>query len=191
MKKYKTIDEEIEESFTIWMKNADFKSEEKIKENNKKAFELFENLTQGMILEEIDYNNYMKLLNFGLEKKIEIYFNQESKLVIGKVCYDKINGGRIGLVHGGCLFYTLILCITILIEKLFVNSPSHRNKNIFPKFSNVNTKYLKTVPINLFHIVRVVIQNEELKAEILDCNSKVCAVSTYKLSDNFECVNKF
>jgi len=161
----------LEERFEIWMQQADLPNENINNSNNKKMLEYFKNYIEGLSIYEVKLDDYVGMLKFSLENKIHLYFIQDQKTIIGLVCFDKYNGGRIGLVHGGCLFYTLFLCVTILMDKAY----PLKDRKYYEKYTeNITTNYKNLVPINTIHMIRVAMENEDIIGEILNHQQKIC-----------------
>ncbi len=117
-----SIDEDLKEKFKKW--NSKTIQEEKMTDsNNNIIHQLFQSKIQNsksaikIDLENTKFN-YLNLLKFGLENKTEAYIINDlaSKSLTAKVFFNHINGGRVGLVHGGCLYFALLLCIYAFID---------------------------------------------------------------------------
>jgi hypothetical protein len=181
----------ISQKFEQWDKNIEDATISKLK--NEKLISKFQNLlAQSKFYKEVPFSeikngknnklNYsLSCLLFGLENKIQIFMintgSTGDQEIIAKVYLDHINGGRVGLVHGGCLFFILILNIHIFINKIL----NLENFNL----KQIKTQYKKKVPVNNMVIVRVFTSNStstrtsnhtqsEISAEILDSDNEIC-----------------
>lgn len=176
------LNEDLINKFSKWDENI--QNSKITNENNEKVNNKFnEILSSNVNFEKVDNKENFKLLKFGFENKIEIYFSKEKNILIAKVIFDHLNGGRVGLVHGGVLYSILILCTYIFISK------STNNKL---QIQNINTTYKKKVPVNNYLIVKVYYSDSGNKiiSEMIDYEDKVTtlAVSQFK---EYEKINKF
>ena len=179
----------IREKFLSWDENIEDPKLSELK--NKILIQRFESLLKcsenAKVIE--NYNNYTKdknivyglnILSFGLEKKLEIFLLNESE-ILSKVYFDHINGGRVGLVHGGCLFFVLLLNVNIFIKEILKLSTQEY------QLLKIKTQYKKKVPVNNYILIRVYISNSfEISAEMLDSENQICT----KIICNYEILFK-
>jgi hypothetical protein len=182
----KYIDSIISKKFENWDKNIQEK--EICIKNNEKAEKLFSDLLNNSKLENIEIikfnfqnlkDDYLNYLTFGLENKIESYLfkpknfdgkNKNNTHLISKIYFDHINGGRVGLVHGGCLYFTLLLCVNIFLDNF-------GQDNFKYTVITTNTSYKKKVPSNNVMTIKVQfndIPQQEVSAELLDYEESLC-----------------
>jgi hypothetical protein len=180
----------ISQKFEQWDKNIEDTTISKLK--NEKLISKFQNLlAQSKFYKEVPFSeikngkntklNYsLSCLSFGLENKIQIFIinkgNTGNQEIIAKVYLDHINGGRVGLVHGGCLFFILILNINIFLNKIL----NLENFNL----KQIKTQYKKKVPVNSMVILRVFASTStstsshtqsEISGEVLDSDNEICS----------------
>jgi len=177
-----SIDQQIEENFKSWSMDI---PENIYEENNKILQILFFNLKiKGGFYNKINHNLFMKQLNYSLEDKIEIYVNYSSQQLLAKVFFDRFNGGRVGLTHGGCLFFSLFLCIYILHFEIISSNDDYLN------FKSLETIYKIKVPVNNFIIIRAFLHEEknEIEAEMLNSQNRICVTTICKYLNIKNCV---
>ena len=214
------IDELIENKFKNWDKNI--QDLNITIDNNKKADSLFvemindssnnlKNFQKIKIKYEEIKEHYLNYLSFGLENKIESYFLKSEKdtktninnkklnpILLAKICFDHINGGRVGLVHGGCLYSALLLCINI-----FLDQDIKEDENISFQIVNINTTYKKKVPVDNIMIIKVekidkleniekanLSTDQEITAQMFDYFGSLCTKIYCKIK-KFRKVPKF
>jgi hypothetical protein len=180
----KYIDSIISKKFENWDKNI--QKNRIILENNKKAEKLYSDIINNSKRDSIHIikfnftnfkNEYLNYLAFGVDNKIEcnlfkskIHDCNQSFNLISKIYFDHINGGRVGLVHGGCLYYELLLCANIFLDNI-------KQDDFKYSIISTNTSYKKKVPSNNLMIIKVKfigISQKELSAELYDYQDTVC-----------------
>lgn len=179
------MDKEIEEHFKIWSKNI--QPEEVTEKNNELALNLFKQyrVNRGFdCISSTPCDDELNQLKFSLENRLEVYIN--NKELLGLIIFGNKNGGRPGLVHGGCLFMILYLCINHLFKKAF------RLEEEKYGFKNIQTVYKRKVPINNYMVIiaRINEITKEIQADLIDYEDKVCTSISCKYV-KLESLNKF
>ena len=141
-----------------------------ISQNNEIANKMFQNLLAQYNVNSIyliNIDDYLTRLKFAFENKVELYFvKNENPLLIGKLLFTRESGGRVGIVHGGYLFLILYLAAFVFYHKVL-------NKNLI--FHKLTTHYLMKVEVDSILIIKAMFaeNNNEIIAELIDCNNKV------------------
>jgi hypothetical protein len=190
----------IAQKFEQWDKNIEDPYLSSLK--NEKLNSIFNQLIkQSKYVERIPFSeikeskiNYsLECLLFGLEDKSDKMdkfqiFILNSQEILAKVYLDHINGGRVGLVHGGCLFFILILTINIFLKKIL----KIENYNL----KHFKTQYKKKVPVNNLVLVKVVkvdgeqFRSQILEAELLDSDNEICTKITWEYQPSNSYIRK-